>query len=74
MEKELKTPLNNIVHGESTTFDRILAVDVPGIAAKGEKFKLENGFYINEKETILRKSTDKTGKFFKKIQNDDTSN
>ena len=60
------TPTKKLIQGESIIYDRRLVRDVPGIADTSTKFKLENGFYINEDETIICRSTDITGKFFKK--------
>lgn len=48
-------------------FDRVLKTPAPGIATTDERFKLENGFYVNQDETIIIKSTNETGAFFKKI-------
>lgn len=48
-------------------FDRILKDTVPGIATPEDRFKLENGYYVNETETVIIQSTNETGKFFKKI-------
>jgi hypothetical protein len=54
---------------ETTTpkFDRVLKVDVEGIASTEDKFILENGLYYNEAETIVCLSTNETGKYFKKM-------
>ncbi len=48
-------------------FDRRLKMDVPGIASVDEKFALENGFYVNETETVICKSNNETGKYFCKL-------
>jgi hypothetical protein len=40
---------------------------VLGIGTTEDKFILESGYYVNETETVICKSTNETGKFFKKI-------
>lgn len=47
-------------------FDRVAKEDVGTLIKKGDRFALENGYYFNEDETIIFKSTDKTGKLFTK--------
>ncbi len=54
--------------GESNVYDRYLSVSVPGIAEEGARFRLDVGFYTNEDETIVCKSTSETGKYFKKYK------
>lgn len=49
-------------------FDRALKESVPGIATTDDRFVLENGYYVNETETVIIQSTNETGKFFKKIE------
>lgn len=48
-------------------FDRVLKTPVPGIATTDDRFILENGYYVNESETIILQSTNETGKFFRKV-------
>lgn len=48
-------------------FNRVLKNAVPGIASTEERFTLENGYYVNQAETIIIQSTNATGKFFKKL-------
>jgi hypothetical protein len=47
----------------------VLVQDLP-IAPKGAEFTLVDGSYINAKETIMLRSTNKTGKIIKKKAND----
>jgi hypothetical protein len=66
---------NDITPNESTKsnnqdkriFDRRLKVNVDGIANMCDKFTLENGYYVNENETVIIQSTNETGKFFRKV-------
>jgi hypothetical protein len=62
----MKNRRSKFLPGESPKYDRILNRTVPGIAGEGERFKLENGYYTDEKDQILLRSTEITGKFFKK--------
>ena len=59
--------VNHDLHNKEKTYDRILKYDVLGIAAAGERFMLDNGYYVNETDTIIIRSTNETGKYFKKI-------
>lgn len=52
---------------QSKIFNRRLKQEVPGIGNVEDKFILESGYYVNEFETVICKSTNETGKFFKKI-------
>ncbi len=70
MRKELLKPKKLLVQGEQNKYDRILTTTVPGIAEAGTLFKLEGGFYLNEDETLLLRSNDVTGRYFKKIRTD----
>jgi hypothetical protein len=48
-------------------FDRVLRTSVPGIATDEDLFNLDNGYYVNETESVIIKSTNETGRYFKKI-------
>ena len=50
-------------------FDRALKESVAGIATNNDRFTLENGYYVNEDETVIIESTNETGKYFTKIKN-----
>lgn len=62
--QQKKSKLLKFENGEVNTYCRILNRNVPGIAPAGTPFKLEGGYYINESETILLKSNEKTGPYF----------
>lgn len=62
----IRPSYTHVIQGETTNFNRLLKVDVHGIAKRGTRFKLENGYYTNEEDTILLKSSERTGKFFEK--------
>lgn len=47
-------------------FNREAKEDVGTIIRKGDKFALEDGYYFNEDESLIFKSTDKTGNLFTK--------
>lgn len=66
LDKLIKPTSNFLSNGETNKFNRVLKVAVPGIAKAGTRFKLENGYYTNEEETIILRSTDTTGAFFTK--------
>jgi hypothetical protein len=57
-----------IENGETSTFDRELKISIPGIAEEGARFKLENKYYVNESETIILRSNEKTGRFFRLVK------
>lgn len=54
-----------------SAYDRRLKLGVLGIASENDKFKLENGYYVNEAETVIIQSTNETGKFFAKVPTQD---
>ena len=67
MKNQSITPHNKV-------YDRALKKDVAGIATTFDRFTLENGYYVNENETIICKSTNETGKFFRKLPVSDEKN
>lgn len=60
---------------QTSKFDRVAKKNVgttrPLIQA-GDVFALENGYYFNEDESIVIKSTDKTGTLFTKTNEKST--
>lgn len=50
----------------TSNFNRIAKRDVGSLIKAGDRFALENGFYFNEDESVVFKSTDKTGSLFTK--------
>jgi len=51
---------------KTSKFDRVAKEDIGSVIRKGDTFALEDGYYFNEDESIIFKSTDKTGKLFAK--------
>lgn len=54
---------------EDLTFEpnRQLSIDTPLISKKDEKFCFKDGFYFNEDQSIILKSSFALGKIFKPI-------
>ena len=52
---------------------RVLVVDCSPIAEKNSVFYLQDGYYISEDESVIIKSTNITGKYFKPTE-DGTGN
>lgn len=50
----------------NSNYNRVVKENLGTLLKKGDRFTLENGYYVNEDETIIFKSTDKTGKLFTK--------
>lgn len=61
-----KSQENKTIDTTHDVFDRVLKKEVPGIPTD-KRFKLDTGFYISEDETILIKSTNETGRYFRKV-------